>query len=189
MNATKQQLGEINLDTQKDSHQFLTFILGGEEYGVDILCVQEIRGWDKATELPNTPDYVLGVLDLRGTIVPIFDLRKLFHLSQAEFDSSTVIVIVKVSYNGEERTVGLVVDAISDVYNITEDSIQDAPEIGGAVDIAFIIGLTTVDDKMVILLDIDLLVGVGALKKALEQMPDEKSPELNESEATKLHTE
>jgi len=172
MNPTKQQLGDIGLDVQNDAHQFLTFILAGEEYGVDILCVQEIRGWATATELPKTPDYVLGVLNLRGIMVPIFDLRKMFHLSQAEFDSDTVIVIVKVSYNAEEKIVGLVVDAISDVYNVAEDSIQEAPEIGDAVDTEFIKGLTSVEDKTVILLDIDLLVSVGALKRTLEQIPD-----------------
>ena len=177
MNATKQQLGDIDLDTRIDSHQFLTFILAGEEYGVDILCVQEIRCWETATALPNTPDYVLGVLNLRGTIVPIIDLRKLFHFSQAEFGLTTVIVIVKILYDGEEKTVGLVVDAISDVYNIADENIQEAPEIGSAVDIEFIKGLSTVEDKMVILLDIDLLVGVGALKRVLEQMPDEAPEE------------
>jgi purine-binding chemotaxis protein CheW len=177
MNATKQQLGDIDLDTRNDSHQFLTFILAGEEYGVDILCVQEIRGWETATELPNTPDYMLGVLNLRGTIVPIIDLRKLFHFSQIEFGLTTVIVIVKILYDGEEKTVGLVVDAISDVYNIADETIHEAPEIGSAVDIEFIKGLSTVEGKLVILLDINLLVGVGALKRVLEKMPDETPEE------------
>lgn len=168
MNISQQQINNSAEQDNSDTNQFLTFILAGEEYGVDILCVQEIRGWTQATEIPRTPDYVLGVLNLRGTIVSIVDLRRLFDLSKIDYGPTTVIVIVKVSFEGTERTVGLVVDAISDVYNISEESIHPAPDVGGVVDIEFIKGLSTVQDKMVILLEIDRLINVGVLKQSIE---------------------
>ena len=143
--------------------QHLTFILGGEEYGVDILKVQEIRGWEPATPIPNTPDYVLGVINLRGIVVPIIDLRVRFALPSAEFGPATVVVIVKVSQKDQERTVGLVVDEISDVYSVIESDIKESPEMGGALSTEYINGLTTVDEKMIILLNVDLLVNAGVL--------------------------
>ena len=146
------------------ANQYLTFILGDEEYGVNILKVQEIRGWDSATAIPNTPDYVLGVVNLRGVVVPIVDLRKRFSLANAEFGPTTVVVIAKASQSGKERTVGMVVDAISDVYNISPDAMSEAPDLGSAVTTEFITGLTTVDEKMVILLDVDLLINSGVLQ-------------------------
>ena len=151
--------------TQTDStDQYLTFLLADEEYGVDIMKVQEIRGWDGATAIPNTPDYVLGVSNLRGMVVPIIDLRKRFQLPNAEFNSSTVEVIVKVDSDAGERTVGLVVDAVSEVYNLAEEAIGDTPDLGGAISTNFVKGLATMDDKMIILLDIDLLINSGVLK-------------------------
>jgi purine-binding chemotaxis protein CheW len=126
--------------------------------------VQEIRGWDGATAIPNTPDYVLGVSNLRGMVVPIIDLRKRFQLPNAEFNSSTVEVIVKVDSDAGERTVGLVVDAVSEVYNLAEEAIGDTPDLGGAISTNFVKGLATMDDKMIILLDIDLLINSGVLK-------------------------
>ena len=153
-------------------NQFLTFMLAGEEYGVDILRVQEIRGWDSVQEIPNTPDHVLGVLNIRGTVVSIIDLRKLFHLTQSDFGPTTVIVIVKVWSEEVERTVGMVVDAISDVYSVAEEDIHEAPDMGATIDIEYIRGLTTIDTKMMILLDIDLLINIGALYGVLEQDSD-----------------
>ena len=148
--------------------QHLTFILGGEEYGVDILKVQEIRGWEPATPIPNTPDFVLGVINLRGIVVPIIDLRVRFSLDSADFGSATVVVIVKIVQNETERTIGLVVDAISDVYSVAESDINEAPEMGGALATEYITGLTTVDEKMIILLNVDLLVNVGVLDLKVE---------------------
>ena len=150
--------------SEEVTKQHLTFILGGEEYGVDILKVQEIRGWERATPMPNAPEYVLGVINLRGIVVPIIDLRVRFSLPTAEFGPATVVVIVKVSKNDIERTVGLVVDEISDVYSILESDIKVAPEMGGALSTDYINGLTTVDEKMIILLNVDLLVNVGVLE-------------------------
>lgn len=157
----------MNVDdtlSEEITKQHLTFILGGEEYGVDILKVQEIRGWEPATPIPNTPDYVLGVINLRGIVVPIIDLRVRFELPSAEFGPATVVVIVKVSQDEQERTVGLVVDEISDVYSVIESEIKEAPEMGGALSTEYINGLTTVDEKMIILLNVDLLVNAGVLQ-------------------------
>lgn len=144
--------------------QYLTFILGGEEYGVDILKVREIRGWESATNIPNTPEFVLGVINLRGHVVPIVDLRLRFSLPSADFDHSTVIVIVKVAHEDTERTVGMVVDAISDVYVVIDSEVHEAPDFGGAMATEFIKGLTTVDEKMVVLLDVDHLINAGVLE-------------------------
>ena len=152
-----------SMEIEAGTDQYLTFMLADEEYGVDILRVQEIRGWDSATTIPNAPDYVLGVVNLRGVVVPIFDLRKRFNLDNAEFNAETVIVVVKIQYDKGERTIGMVVDAVSDVYNITAENINDAPEVGGSVNMEFIQGLATINNKMIILLDIDELINVGVL--------------------------
>ena len=151
--------------TQTDSKdQYLTFMLADEEYGVDIMKVHEIRGWDCATAIPNTPEYLQGVSNLRGMVVPIIDLRKCFQLPKAEFNSSTVEVIVKVVSDAGERTVGLVVDAVSEVYYLAEEAIGDTPDLCGAISTNFVKGLATMDEKMIILLDIDLLINAGVLK-------------------------
>ena len=110
--------------------QFLTFILDGEEYGIDILQVQCIQGWDRATPIPNTPDYVLGVINLRGAIVPIIELRRRLEMVSKPFDSTTVVIVLKVSMQGKDCTIGIVVDAVSEVYNIAEDALQQAPDFG-----------------------------------------------------------
>ena len=156
-------------EQEHGTEQYLTFILGEEEYGVNILKVQEIRGWESATTIPNTPDYVLGVVNLRGVVVPIIDLRKRFELESADFGPTTVVVIVKTTQSGKERTVGMVVDAISDVYNINLEEIREAPDLGSIVTTEFITGLTTVDEKMVILLNIDLLINSGVLEVAASE--------------------
>lgn len=154
----------VSMEMEAGTDQYLTFMLADEEYGVDILRVQEIRGWDGATAIPNAPDYVLGVVNLRGVVVPIFDLRKRFNLDKAEFTSETVTVVVKVEHEKGERTIGMVVDGVSDVYNITAENINDAPDVGGSVSMEFIKGLATVNNEMIILLDIDELINVGVLE-------------------------
>jgi len=157
-------VNSTSMEMEDGTDQYLTFMLADEEYGVDILRVQEIRGWDSATAIPNAPDYVLGVVNLRGVVVPIFDLRKRFHLDNAEFNAETVIVVVKVEHDKGERTIGMVVDAVSDVYNITADNINDAPEVGSSVNMEFIKGLATINNEMIILLDVDELINVGVLE-------------------------
>ncbi len=142
------------------SDQYLTFILAGEEYGVNILRVQEIKGWNGVTEIPNTPDYVRGVVNLRGTIVPIIDLRRCFRIETVEYDKTTVVIMLKVMGHHGQQTMGFVVDAVSDVYDVSAEQRRPAPEFGTAAQAGFVTGLATVADKMIILLDIDRLVEV-----------------------------
>ncbi len=156
---------EISSDTQADSSQYLTFLLGGEEYGVDILRVQEIKGWDNVTQIPNTPDYIKGVINLRGAIVPIIDLRQRFNLENTQYGPTTVVIVLKVRNNEKERTVGIVVDAVSDVYNIAGDDMKPPPDFGD-IDVEFVNGLATIDDKMVITLNIDELLNTPAIAES-----------------------
>ncbi len=146
--------------------QYLTFALGKEEYGVNILRVQGIQGWDRVTAIPNTPDYVLGVINLRGAIVPIVDLRRRFGLPATEFGPTTVVIVVKVMRQRHERTVGLVVDSVSEVCNVQPEDRKPAPDFGAGVETGFVQGLVTVGERMVILLDIDRLVCEGLLGAA-----------------------
>jgi len=141
------------------SEQYLTFMLAGEEYGVDILRVQEIKGWDKVTRMPHTPDYVLGVINLRGAIVPILDLRRRFGLEAIDFGPTTVVIVMRVGSGRDERTVGVVVDAVSEVYNVETSDTKPPPDVCGSVDTIFVKALATVEEKMLILLDIDRLIG------------------------------
>jgi purine-binding chemotaxis protein CheW len=159
MTVTESQSG-LNPARQLEGQgsQYLTFLLGDEEYGVDILRVQEIKGWDKVTAIPNTQEYVLGVINLRGAVVPIFDLRLRFRMPRIEYTKTTVVMVLKVHGDKGERTMGFVVDAVSDVYSVAEDQLCPPPDLGGAADSRFVKALATVDTKMVILLDIDQLV-------------------------------
>jgi len=152
------QTRELSAAQDAGTSQWLTFKLADEEYGVDILKVQEIRSWGPVTSIPNTPDFIIGVINLRGIVVPIIDLRQRFSLDKIEYGTSTVVVIVKVDHESDERTMGMVVDAVSEVYNISEEMMRETPELGGAIRTEFIKGLATIDEKMIILLDIDLMV-------------------------------
>lgn len=138
----------------KASREFLTFVLGEEEYGVDILKVQEIRGYDTVTRIPEAPEFLKGVVNLRGTIVPVIDLRLKFHLPRADYDAFTVMIVLNLS----ERVVGVVVDRVSDVMALGSEQIFEPPEFGSTVDTAFITGLGSVEDRMLILLDIEGLM-------------------------------
>jgi purine-binding chemotaxis protein CheW len=138
--------------------QYVTFVCAGVEYGVEILRVQEIKGWDGVTRVPYTPPYVLGVMNLRGVIVPVIDLRARFGLESKPFDSSTVVIVVRVDAQVGEKTVGIVVDAVSEVYNVAADAVKPTPELGASAESACVSGLTSVDDKMVMLLDMNRLV-------------------------------
>ncbi len=151
------------IDSEADGNQFLTFLLAEEEYGVDILRVQEIKGWNAVTPIPNTPDYIRGVINLRGTIVPIVDLRRRFGLEAVEYGPMTVVIVLKVMREDKSRVMGIVVDAVSDVYNVQDDSLKPAPDFGSVVNVDFVEGLATVDETMVIILDIDQLLNSGEL--------------------------
>lgn len=142
------------------SSQYLTFMLGTEEYGVDILRVQEIKGWEPTTAIPNTPDYILGVMNLRGTVVPVVDLRRRFELDSAEYLPTTVVIVLRIEGDHSTRTMGFVVDAVSEVYDVDPDDLQPPPDFGVRVDTRFIRALAVIEEKMVILLDFDRLVGL-----------------------------
>jgi purine-binding chemotaxis protein CheW len=146
-------------DSGSGSHQVLTFVLGNETYGVDILRVQEIRGWSAVTKIPHAPAHVLGVLNLRGSIVPIVDLRMRFALERAEYTAVTVIIVMSVNTPAGRRDFGVVVDGVSDVVDVNSAEVKPAPELGsrGATD--YIRGLVSVAERMVVLLDIDRLIG------------------------------
>lgn len=146
-----------------DADQYLTFILADEEYGVDILRVQEIKGWIKPTPIPNMPAYIKGVMNLRGTIVPIIDLRERFHMQTLAYGPTTVVIVLRILSAQRERIMGIVVDAVSEVYNIGTDAIKEPPDFGSVIETQFIQGLSTVDEKMIILLDIDHLLNSGEL--------------------------
>ena len=141
-----------------DEQQYLTFIMSGEEYGVDILAVQEIRGWEESTLIPNAPAYIKGVINLRGTIVPIMDLRTRFGLEDVEYSPVTVVIILKFESDQGERVMGIVVDAVSDVYAISDDETRKTPELTEDKNSVFIKGLVNVNDKMIILLDVESLL-------------------------------
>jgi purine-binding chemotaxis protein CheW len=162
-NVTELSNGVVSSGAEADGNQFLTFLLAGEEYGVDILRVQEIKGWDSVTPIPNTPDYIRGVINLRGTIVPIVDLRCRFGLEAIEYGPMTVVIVLKVFDGDDSRVMGVVVDAVSDVYNVQEDALKSAPDFGDVVDVAFVQGLATVGEVMVIILDIDKLLNSDEL--------------------------
>ncbi len=140
------------------SHQVLTFVLGNETYGVDILRVQEIRGWSAVTKIPHAPSHVLGVLNLRGSIVPIVDLRMRFALDRAEYTAITVIIVVSVLSGAGRRDFGVVVDGVSDVVDVNTAEVKPAPELGSRAATDYIRGLVSVSDRMVVLLDIDRLI-------------------------------
>ncbi|BFO57631.1 MULTISPECIES: chemotaxis protein CheW [Comamonadaceae] len=136
------------------AREYLTFRLDQEEYGIDILKVQEIRGYEPPTRIANAPEFIKGVTNLRGTIVPIVDMRLKFDCSKAEYNSFTVVIIL----NLRNRVVGIVVDSVSDVMELTSDQIRLAPEIESSIDSNCIVGLGSVGERMLILLDIEKLM-------------------------------
>ena len=146
-------------DAAAGSQQVLTFVLGNETYGVDILRVQEIRGFSAVTKIPHAPSHVLGVLNLRGSIVPIVDLRMRFSLERAEYNAVTVIIVLSVQSANGRRDFGVVVDGVSDVVDVNKAEVRPAPELGSASATEYILGLVPVADRMVVLLDIDCLIG------------------------------
>jgi len=148
------QNGTENTDSSAVGNEFLTFTLGKEEYGIDILKVQEIRGYDAVTAIANTPEFIKGVINLRGIIVPIVDMRIKFNLGKVEYDQFTVVIILNVA----NRVVGMVVDGVSDVITLNPDQIKAAPEFGSAIDTQYVMGLGTVDERMLILVDIERLM-------------------------------
>lgn len=148
-------LAEAGPGAAAASGEFLTFRLGGESYGIEILKVQEIRGYERPTAIANAPEFIKGVINLRGVIVPILDLRIKFRLAEVAYDDFTVVIILNVAH----RVVGVVVDSVSDVITLGAGAIRAAPEFASSTfDTRYITGLATVDDRMLILLDIEKLL-------------------------------
>ena len=137
-----------------ESREYLTFRLGAEEYGIDILKVQEIRGYDAVTAIANAPAFIKGVINLRGIIVPIVDLRIKFNVGRAEYDQFTVVIILNIA----RRVVGVVVDSVSDVLTLLAGQVKPAPEFSTTLNTQYILGLGTVDEPMLILVDIEHLM-------------------------------
>jgi len=135
-------------------HEYLAFKLGAEEYGIDILKVQEIRGYEAVTRIANAPEFIKGVINLRGIIIPVVDMRIKFNLGSPVYDQFTVVIILNIA----GRIVGMVVDSVSDVTTLTADQVKPAPEMGTAFSTDYMIGLGTIDERMLILVNIDKLM-------------------------------
>ena len=145
---------EERVTKQNAAEEFLTFTLGSEEYAIDILKVQEIRGYDAVTKIANTPDYIKGVINMRGVIVPVVDMRLKFHLGNATYDQFTVMIILNLG----QRIVGMVVDSVSDVIALNADEIRPAPDFGSTFDTQYLLGLASVGERMAIVVDIEKLM-------------------------------
>jgi purine-binding chemotaxis protein CheW len=139
--------------------EFLTFRLGGEEYGIDILRVQEIRSYEQPTRIANTPEFLRGVVNLRGVIVPIVDLRLKLSCAEADFNAFTVVIVLNV----KGRVIGAVVDSVSDVLDLPHEAIKPAPGMGSVVDTTYLIGIATIAERMLILMDIESLMSSAEL--------------------------
>lgn len=165
----KQATQEINAQTHHhemsgETVQFLTFQVGSSEYGVDIMTVREIKGWSETTRLPNMPDFMRGVINLRGVVVPIFDLRCRFNMGVTEANPKNVVIILAVG----DRTIGILVDAVSDILTINSDEIKPPPTTETQVDAAFVSGLISVEERMVVLLLVDKLFDKESIESVHE---------------------
>lgn len=147
-------IGKTGETASSGAREYLTFRLDQEEYGIDILKVQEIRGYEPPTRIAHAPEFIKGVVNLRGTIIPIVDMRLKFNCSQAEYNSFTVVIIL----NLRNRVVGIVVDSVSDVMELAADNVKAAPDIESVIDNDCILGLGSVGERMLILLDIEKLM-------------------------------
>ncbi len=183
MASTQSQLAQVDtastvatssMGQEESGSQFLTFQLDNEAYGVDILRVQEIKGWTPVTCIPNTPEYLKGVLNLRGTIVPIIDMRLRFNLETMEYNAETVIIVLSVQSGSGERVVGIVVDSVSDVLSVKTEEMKPSPDFGTNVHTEFIDGLAAVDEQMVMLLDIDKMLSTDEIS-ALESIKEQEA--------------
>ena len=143
------------------NEQLLTFIVDGEEYGVDILRVQEIRSWSNPMPIPNTPHYIKGVINIRGDVVAIADLRERLGLPRLEYGATTVIVVLRVKAGGHERVMGVIVDAMSDVTNVPQAAIKPPPSFRNTQEGGLAKGIATLENKMITILDVDLIFDVA----------------------------
>ncbi|WP_085906672.1 chemotaxis protein CheW [Kiloniella majae] len=154
---------ELALAEDAGQEQFITFTVGEQEYGVDIMSVREIKGWTETTLLPNTPDYMRGVLNLRGVIVPIFDLRCRFGLGETEATNLHVIVIIAV----KDRMVGILVDTVSDILTVSTSDIRDVPKMETLIEEEYLSGLVTIEGRMVALLNQERLFDTQVIENVI----------------------
>jgi purine-binding chemotaxis protein CheW len=151
---------EARTAAREVAREVLVFVLGKEEYGVDILKVQEIRGYEKVTPIPSAPSYLKGVVNLRGIIAPVIDLRVKFGMADPQYDSFTVVIILRIG----GRVIGMVVDGVSDVIRLAPGDVKPAPQLGCLVDSSFLAGLATQNDRMVLLMDIEKFLSSGEMQ-------------------------
>ena len=158
-----------------DALQHLTFILGKETYAVDILCVEEIKSGETITPIPRTPDYIKGVMNLRGAIVPVVDLRERFNIKPSSQRPVDVVIILNIETEDGRRTVGAIVDDVDDVVGFSEDSIKPSPDLGSKISTQFIHGIVTVDDQVIIALNQNRLFSLEELSRLddVEAMAEE----------------
>lgn len=160
------EVGIKHLSSDSGMDQYLTFLMEEDEYGVDILAVQEIHCWLEPRPIPNSPDYIKGVIDWRGTIVPIVDLRIRFGYSNATYEKTTVVIILQAHIEKIDQSVivGVVVDAVSDVLDLEPGSVKDPPRLGSKVDTQYIKGVVKIESKMTILLELGKLIDLEQLE-------------------------
>jgi purine-binding chemotaxis protein CheW len=156
----KSEVSMQNNQESGTSSEFLAFSLGDEVYGIDILMVQEIRGYEPVTKIANTPDFIKGVINLRGVIVPIVDMRIKFRLANVDYNQFTVVIILNVC----NRIIGMVVDGVSDVIELAPEAIHAAPEFSSNLDTRYLRGMSTMDEQMVILIDIERLMSASDME-------------------------
>ncbi|MCL5060393.1 MAG: chemotaxis protein CheW [Candidatus Thermoplasmatota archaeon] len=164
MTYTTQTQTSAQAARESAGNEYLAFTLGREEYGIDILRVQEIRGYEPVTRIANAPDFIKGVVNLRGTIIPVVDMRIKFRLGSPTYDQFTVVIVLNIA----GRVVGMVVDSVSDVMTLSPEQVRPAPEIGTVFDTDYLIGLGTIGERMLILVDIDRLMSsseMGLIEK------------------------
>ncbi len=163
--TNENQLAEVN---EPSVEQYLTFTLADESYGLEILKVREIRGWEPVREIPNTPDYIKGALNLRGTIVPIIDLRERFGMEKAEYSPVTVVIVLSFGDQKENRVIGIVADAVSDVLDINQQDVRSAPNLGSKIDTRYMQGMYVLDTRMIMLLDVNNLLNPEEFENLVE---------------------
>lgn len=152
------------------NQEYLSFFVSNQEFAVDILSVQEIRVWTHVSEIPNTPSYLKGVINLRGVIIPIVDLRERFGASSYEYDATTVVIILHAQIAGKKSVVGIVVDSVSEVHSVQDQQVRDAPDFGQHIDSRFLKGMATVDDKIITLIETNALLDADVLYSAVNQV-------------------
>jgi purine-binding chemotaxis protein CheW len=163
--ANEYQLAEAN---EPSIEQYLTFTLAGESYGLEILKVREIRGWEPVREIPNTPEYIKGALNLRGTIVPIIDLRERFGMEKVEYSPITVVIVLSFGEKAENRVIGIVADGVSDVLDINLQDVRSPPNLGSKIDTRYMQGLYVQDTRMIMLLDVNNLLNPEEFENLVE---------------------